>query len=146
MTYYVRGLSLVPLIKPGDRIDAVPVSCLEGQPEHGWLIILRSGGSENPLVKIIKAVPGDRFTLVPAQETGAQHLEINGVTAANSEGVPYRFHGNRARMIGIYESGYDGVIPEGAFLVLGDDPHGSLDAGKIGLIHISDVIAVAPPP
>ena len=43
------------------------------------------------------------------------------------------------RLLALYEKDYQGVIPAGAFLILGNAPGGSLDSTQFGLVSQEDL-------
>ncbi|MDZ4221864.1 MAG: S26 family signal peptidase, partial [Patescibacteria group bacterium] len=84
------------------------------------------------LVKSVKAIPGDRLGL--AEQPGGSHILVNGEILVNSEGEPYLLPEHKAAMIGLYIRDYAGVIPDGAYLVLGNLVRGSTDSTIFGLV------------
>lgn len=132
----VHGNSLAPLAKDGAEIDGVRGDC--GAPKHGDFVLVDSPRNPNlPLIKIVFGVPGDKFRLKETE--GGHNLIINGTLAKNSEGKPYLFAGKRKDMLSLYE----GPIPANTYLILGNDPSGSTDSTRIGLVDKSAIAGVA---
>ncbi len=133
-TRIVRGTSLEPLIAHGTVVT------LAMDPTH-QLAIARNDlvvaniarHPEAPVLKIVRGVPGDRFGVAPAED-GMFHLLINGEVVKNSQGLPYRLGGPSARLINAYVHDDNGVMPAATYLLLGDDPSGSLDSTSFGLV------------
>jgi signal peptidase I len=112
-----------------------------GEVARGDLAIFRTGALERPVIKIIKAVPGDVFFV---DEQGL--LSVNGEVLKNSAGVDYTLPPEKMRMIELYETELGGVIPPGTYLMLGDNPRGGLDSSQIGLVDRKDIIMFGPAP
>ncbi|MFA5442008.1 MAG: S26 family signal peptidase [Candidatus Paceibacterota bacterium] len=66
---------------------------------------------------------------------------VNNKIVKNSEGKPYLISGNAYKMLSLYEKDYKGVIPENAYLLLGNLIFGSLDSTHFGLIDKSGIVA-----
>jgi hypothetical protein len=62
----------------------------------------------------------------------------------NSIGEPYSLTPIGKKMISIYARDFNNIMPEGAYLVLGDDPLGTVDSSRFGLIGKADILAVYP--
>lgn len=113
-----------------------PVSCA-GMIRRGDLVIFRTGAHGQPVIKIARAIPGDRFAL---NEAGTVH--VNGAVLKNSMGDPYDLLPTARRMLQSYEHAYNGILPAGTYLLLGDGAQGALDSSRLGLIHVSDFLMV----
>ncbi len=136
----VRGDSLSPLLPDGSRVMMKPAACA-GPVRRGDLVIFRTGAREQPVIKIAKGLPGDRFSI---DENG--FIIVNDIILKNSAGVAYRLPAQGSAMLLAYQDGYGGVIPAGAYLLLGDGANSVIDSARLGLIHISDFIMVGPRP
>ena len=138
-TRIVRGTSLEPLIAHGTVVT------LAMDPTH-QLVIARNDlvayntarDPEAPVLKIVRGIPGDRFGVVPVQD-GIFHLLINGEIVKNSRGLAYRLGGPSARLINAYAHDDNGVMPANIYLLLGDNPSGSLDSTRFGLVGRSGI-------
>lgn len=132
----VRGNSLSPLLESGADVMMKPAACA-GPVRRGDLVIFRTGAREEPVVKIVRGLPGDRFEV---DEGG--FILVNGSELQNSAGERYRLSPARRGMLRAYSSGYGGVIPQDTYLLLGDGPKGALDSSRIGLVHVSDFVMI----
>lgn len=134
----VMGESLRGLIESGSKIKVLEnyYSCQKVERED--IIAYRYGGSTEPLIKIVKAVPGDKFSL--KKSDSGWNIMVNGKVVVNSEKKPYNIGDAGYRMISLYVKDYEGVIPDDAYLILGNDPAGSLDSTIFGLAGKSDFI------
>ena len=144
--YKIEGTSLAPAIANGTILTVTtgPQCPLAKLIRPNSLVIFHNGQASQPVIKQVKALPADTFhlTLTPA---GA-HLTVNGRTATNSTGTPYLLGAAHARMLNLYAQSYNGTIPPNAYLVMGDNPSGTLDSTRYGLINLTDIIAVANQP
>ena len=132
----VRGASLSGLLGPGATIKIAVgfYACHDVQRED---VVAYSGGAA-PIVKVVKGLPGDKFHLQQAE--GGWRLLINGELARNSLNEPYLLSEGGYKMLSLYESGYNGVIPSGSYLILGDLAGGTLDSSIFGLIDKDDIL------
>lgn len=131
-TAEVRGGSMNPLLKAGDSVKIDYGYYDKHEVQRGDIVVCRFSFRQDLLIKIARAVPGDRFALEELPDGGAR-LVVNGTVVENSEGRPYEFNGRRKRMLGVYARDYGGVIPPDSYLLLGDAAEGSLDSGRFGL-------------
>ncbi len=135
-----------PRIAPGQLIEIQqgPAECL-GTLKHGDVVLFHSDSSRVPLIKALRGLPGDKLAVTDGK------IVINGTAAANSAGEPYRLSPPRAAMIALYVHDDHGVIPPDSFLVMGENPAGSLDSSRFGLVARQAIIgklietATAPP-
>lgn len=137
----VRGNSMTPLLKDGEKVKIDYGYYKTHEIRRGDIVICRFAFRHNPVIKTIRAVPGDRFGLEKVK--GGTRLLVNGSVVKNSAGVPYRFSGRQERMLSLYERDYHGVVPPNAYLLLGDFPEGSLDSSRIGLVGRDAIIGKA---
>jgi len=128
----VRGNSLSPLLKAGDGVKIYYGFYDTHEVQRGDIVVCRFSFRRDPLIKIARAVPGDRFALEERAD-GVSLLLVNGAVLENSAGRPYEFTGRRKRMLALYARDYKGVIPPDSYLLLGDAAEGSLDSGRFGL-------------
>ena len=141
--FYVTGSSLAPLLHEGDTVKGrLGADC--GDPARGDLILFRHLGFKVPLIKIVIGVPGDHFDL--KADGGRWNLLLNGAPARNAEGLPYRLAHGRDYMLRLYIQGTGGVIPPDNWLVMGDNPAGTDDSSRYGLIPRAAVLGTASPP
>lgn len=138
----VRGNSLSPLIKDGTGIKADFGFYGAHEIMRGDIAVCKLPGRTAPVVKLVRAVPGDRFAL-KEQEDGGALLLINGAELKNSAGILYKFSGKRKQMLQLYEKDYNGLIPAGSYLLLGDVPGGSLDSTRFGLLRREAIMGKA---
>jgi len=135
----VRGNSLDPLIKPGQTIKALFGYYDCNKIRRGDIVLFDYAGNKNFVIKIIKGISGDKFEL---RKTGSGwNIIVNNQIVKNSESEPYLISGNAYKMLFLYEKDYKGVIPENAYLLLGNRVSGSVDSTTFGLVDKSGIVA-----
>jgi len=139
----VRGDSLSGLIKDGKHLKIL-VGYYQCHPvEREDIVAYNYAGNQAPLLKIAKAVEGDKFALVKARAGDCWNLLINGRIAETSAKAAYCFDGRGYRMLSLYEKDYGGSIPKDALLILGNQTSGSLDSSRFGLMSVRDLLGKA---
>lgn len=131
----VKGDSLAPILNPGDEVKILfnYYECYDIEP-NDIVAYHFAGQPDEPIIKIIKAVPGDSFKL---QKTGSiWQIFVNDKILKNSQGMPYTLPEPKQKMLALYQ----GALKENTYLILGNLPEGSLDSARFGLIHKSDVL------
>ena len=138
----VRGSSLDPLIKNGEIVKVLfgYYGCNEIQRND--IVLYSYAGNENPIIKIVRGVPGDSYELKKAG-FGEWHILINGQVLKNSEGKSYSVSGNKYKMLSLYEDDCENGIPPNTYLILGNLVSGSQDSTRFGLIDKSDILGKA---
>lgn len=134
----VSGLSLAGFLEPGSRVRVAFGYYACNPVTRGDVVLYRDSGDVNPLIKIVKAVAGDHFALALAE--GGGKLVVNGEVLKTTTGGVYRFSEASSRLLSLYERDYQGVVPEGAALILGNVPGGSRDSSQFGLISVDALI------
>lgn len=135
----VQGTSFSPFIEPGTKIKALFGYYNCHDIKRGDIVLFNYPGFKNPLLKVVKGIPGDKFEL--KETSGGWNIVINGKIIKNFENKAYLISGNRYKMLSLYEKDYKGVIPENAYLLLSDQIFGSLDSTRFGLVDKSGIIA-----
>jgi len=133
----VRGDSMSPLIKNGQTITVLKGYYNCHKVKRNDVILLRYAGNKNPLIKIVKAIPGDSWHL--ENSNGCYHIIVNGNIVKNSEGKNYCLSGKKAKMLQLYASDYP-IIPQNAYLVLGNKVEGTMDSTRFGLLGKDNII------
>ena len=131
----VEGNSMSPRIHDGNEIKVrlnAPV-CAEPM-RRGMVLLLSTNSHRLPLIKALRGLPSDTFAVKNGQ------IVINGHVAKNSEGVAYQLSGPRAAMIDLYVQEFHGRIPPDMYLVMGEDPHGTIDSSRFGLIERAQIL------
>ena len=136
----VSGNSLSGIVESDEIVNLLLgyYGCNEIKRED--IVAYNYAGNENLIIKIVKALPGDSFSLNASEEGFSWNLFINGEIAANSENQPYTLNENEHNMLSLYERDYHGVAPESSYLILGNMASGSVDSTVFGLVHKSDIL------
>lgn len=132
----VRGGSLTPLIRNGATITLQEGYYKCNAIKREDVVELLIGGRK--IIKIVKGLPGDVIAL--SQSHDGWNILINGSVVKNSQGVSYVINDYHARMLSLYIKEYNGIIPDGAYLVLGNQPQGTIDSTQFGLVSNADII------
>jgi len=135
----VRGNSLDPLIKSDQTIKALFGYYDCNKIKRGNIVLFDYAGNKNSVIKIVKGISGDKFEL--RKSDSGWNILINDQIVKNSENEPYLVSGNAYKMLSLYERDYKGIIPEDAYLLLGNRISGSVDSTTFGLIDKSGIIA-----
>lgn len=138
----VRGNSLTPLLNAGDSVKIDYGFYDTHEIQKGDIVVCRFSFRQDPVIKIVRAVPGDGFGLKD-MEDGSALLLINGAELKNSSSRLYKFSGKRKQMLLLYAKDYKGVIPANSYLLLGNIAEGSLDSSRFGLVDREVIIGKA---
>lgn len=128
----VQGSSMRGIVEDGDVVTILYGYYGCHIPLRDEVAAIHYAGNKNPLIKVIKGVPGDVFALQSVN--GGQTLLINHRPVFTSTGAQYVFSAQKARVFSLYIRDYQGVIPENAYLVLGNLSDGTMDSSQFGLI------------
>lgn len=124
LSFEVRGNSLSPIVESGQTLLVNENYSECGGIKKEDLIVYNWTGNEDPIVKKVKAVPGD-----PVQLDGC-NIKVNGEKIETTTGEPYCISGNRRSMIGLYTS--QNIT---GYLLLGNQPGGTLDSTRFGIVE-----------
>lgn len=137
--FEVRGDSLAPLINPGQTIKLV-YGYYDYQPvKREDIIAYNYAGNAVPIIKIIKAIPGDKWELKKNDQSDSYRIIVNGQSLKNSLGEFYQIPEAEIKMLKLYVRDYP-IIPLNTYLILGNRTAGTLDATRFGLINKKDII------
>lgn len=128
----VRGASLGDQLKEGTEVTLLKGYYKCNEPKLGDIIAFNASGYADPVIKVVKAVPGDTFALSKTEE--GNRLIINGKVAQTFDGTPYTLSDNRYKFLKMYEDGFKGIVPADAYILLGNVPSGSIDSIFYGFI------------
>lgn len=132
----VRGHSLSPLIKNGQEVEALMGYYDCNEVSRGDIALYSYPGSSDPLIKVVRGIPGDKFTL--SRVDGGWNILINDEPLKTSTGEYYLVNGKKYQMLSLYETD---SIPENTFLILGEMIGGGIDSTSFGLVDKSSLIA-----
>lgn len=132
----INGNSLSGIFESGDCVKVLYGFYGCNQVKREDIVVYDQTGSKNPIIKIVKAVPGDKLFF----RNGDSKLIINGKPVANSKGDGYSFA--ETKMLELYANDYP-IIPKDTYLILGNNPHGTFDSSHFGLVDGEDIIGKA---
>ena len=136
----VRGDSLRPIIEPNQEVVILYnyYSCFDIKRDD--IIAYNYAGQENPIIKFVKGLPGDKFYLKKQGSTERWSIMINDEPVKNSEANAYSLPKEKYQMLYLYARDYDTTIPPDSYLILGNSTLGSLDSTRFGLVHKTDIL------
>lgn len=142
-TKTVKGNSLSGFLENGTEVKVINnfYKCTDNEVKRDDVILFSYSGNKDPLIKIVKAVPGDKFALFHVGN--GWNISINDEMLTNSKGDLYLINRERYEMLALYEKDYHGVIPPNSYLILGNLTEGSTDSTQFGLVDKGSLIAKA---
>ncbi len=140
--FEVHGNSLVPFINPGQVIKLAYGYYNCHPVKRKDIIVYKYAGHDVPIIKIISAIPGDKWYLEKDNYQDSYRIIVNDMPLKNSEGKYYQIYENKIKMLKLYAKSYP-IIPDNTYLILGNKITGSLDATQFGLISKSDITGKA---
>lgn len=134
----VRGSSMEPVLKDGQEIKILwgYYQCYPVLRED--IVIYNFKGNSNPIIKRVKGIEGDNFSLKKVDDGWI--IILNGQPLKNSLGQTYLLSEKAFRMLSLYERDYQGKIPDKAYLILGENINGGLDSRFFGLVGKDDIL------
>jgi len=131
--YTVSGDSMLPTLKPGDK-----VKLLVRPPEQikrGALVAIKFSSRKRKMVKRLIAIAGDRVEIIQGQ------IKLNGTWLDTSWWpASRRLEKRRYKLLAIQLSRYNHIIPTGSVVVMGDNIKRSFDSGKYGLVSVKQIL------
>ncbi|MEA1924505.1 MAG: signal peptidase I [Candidatus Altiarchaeota archaeon] len=137
--FEVRGNSLAPLIKPGQTIKLLYRYYDSHPVDREDIIAYDYAGNSAPIIKIVKAIPGDKWHLEKDDQRDSYQVIVNDKPLRNSVDRIYQIPESNIQMLKLYAKSYP-TLPEDTYLLLGNQPGGSLDATRFGLIDRTDIL------
>ncbi len=134
---YMRGL-----YSEGQELKALPGWYRCHPLVRGDTVLYRYVTTADPVVKVVRAIPGDRFALSPDRKKRGWNLKVNGDFILSADGyTPYFFGAETPPTLSLYEKTRHGILREGEAIVLSAFPPGDRDSGLFGLAAINDLVA-----
>jgi signal peptidase I len=134
----VSGSSLAGVLEAGEKIKIMYDYYQCHEVQRGDIVVFQPDPEMNPVVKIIKGLPGDSLSL--SGDGKNWNILVNGEILKTSTGDAYQVNDQAFQMLSLYIRDYQDKIPPKAHLLLGNAISGSSDSTKYGLIDISDII------
>jgi len=134
------GRFMTGVVEEGKSYEALIGFYQCNLPQRGDVVLYRFSPLSDPVIKIVRAVEGDRFELVADKARGAWNLKINGhIHTYNEE--PYFFGGRGKPTLGLYEKDRNNTLGPNEVILFSLVPPGINDSGMFGLVHKNDLIA-----
>lgn len=120
----IKGASMMPNYPDGEYLLTERVSYYKGNPQRGDVVVFNPPVSEDEYIKRIIGLPGEKVSLqngkiyINGQQLKEEYLDPNLYTEGNS----------------YLEEGGEVVIPNGEYLVMGDNRPHSYDSRSWGPI------------
>lgn len=142
----VQGADMFPAYKEGQtlhfRVRGAEGACdVADGLNVGDVVLFQTAQEDRQIPLFVKATPGATLALKENEE-GRSAILVNGEQAVNSQKQPYLLSSAKAQMIALYIDSYKGVVPGGAYLLLGDNPEGGYDSTRLGLLDKQDFVGV----
>lgn len=137
--FEVCGNSMAPLIKSGQIVNLFREYYDFHPVERGDIVLYDYAGNDAPIIKIVKAVPGDNWRIEKDEDKNSYQIIVNGEPLKNSEGRYYQISESKIKMLENYAESYP-VLQSGTYLILGNKIRGSMDATRFGLIGKNDIL------
>lgn len=110
----------------------------------GDLVLYRYSQHSDPVVRMVTAIPGDKFRVVKNKEMGAWNLKVNGILVraheAENKNRSYYFGAELPPPLGLYERANKGVLKSERVIISSSFPPGNMDSGTLGVISLEDII------
>ncbi len=136
----VRGDSMRGLVDTGEQVQLLFGYYKCNEVERWDIVAYNFAGDDVPIIKTIHGIPGDVFKITRGVDL-YWRLVINDEIQKTSEAKEYFFDENTKKMLSLYEESYHGIIPEDAYLILGNVVTGSVDSSRFGLVGKQDILA-----
>lgn len=118
----VRGDSMQPILRSGQNITVSTGYYTCRDVSVGDIVVMNWSGNDAPIVKTVKAVPGDMLRVEGCQ------VYRDGDPVRLWNATPYCLDGQAQDMLSIYEGNASG------YLLLGTNPSGGVDSTRFGLV------------
>ncbi|TVR82294.1 MAG: signal peptidase I [Chitinophagaceae bacterium] len=132
-TYRVSGQSMSGIVEEGEKVLLAKGFYKCNPVERDDIVLYDYAGSDIPLIKSVKGLPGDSIQL----KNGILH--INGEAIKTASGNFYKPDSQAMTMLNLYINRHNQIIPARAFLLLGSKSN-TLDSGSFGWVSQRNLI------
>lgn len=144
-TLPVSGHSMTGLVEDGKTLTA-EFGHYDCQPvmRDDW--VLYRFGEQRSYVKVVRGLFPDRFSVEPIVNDEGGHepgwqIFLNGKLLTTSTGEPFRLEPHKGGQLRDEAQMYNGKIPLGKFLIMGNRPEGTHDSSWYGLVNRNQLLA-----
>lgn len=138
---YLRGL-----IKKGQSFDVLMSYYDCHEPKPGDLVLYRFSSKSEPVVKIVRAIPGDEFELTENSQLRRWEIKVNGEDLIYRQNKYYFGRVNDRHPMKKYHDLYSGEIQSGDFIIFSLIPPGLQDSGTLGPVRKENILGKVLPP
>jgi signal peptidase I len=144
-TLPVSGRSMTGLVEDGEMLTA-EFGQYDCQPVMRGDWVLYRFGNARSYVKVVRGLFPDRFAVEPiVNDQGDDEpgwlIFLNGKRLTTSTGEPFRLEPHKGAQLRDEEQMYNGKIPLGKFLIMGNRPEGTHDSSWYGLVNRNQLLA-----
>jgi signal peptidase I len=133
--FETRGNSMAGIYTAGDDIVGLMNYTQCNNLTRYDHVLVNKAGNDAPILKRLMGVPGDHWHL------NGSNIIVNDETLTTTLGEEYSLTSKGIRMLSLYTEDYP-VIENGTYLILGNQPSGSFDAARFGLIGGEQIIGI----
>ncbi len=133
----VSGGSMSGIVEDGQKITVLKNYYSCNEVKRNDVVIYNYAGNPDPLIKIVRAIPGDKWTI--KLDSQGYEIIVNGNPLKTSRGEIYQIPTGRIQILKLYSVSYP-IIPANTYLILGNLSEGSIDSVRFGLIGKSDIV------
>lgn len=139
-TFTMNDNYMTGLINRGEVFEVMVDYYKCNPPQAGDVVLYKPSSAKEPVVKIIRAVPDDKFELIQDRRKNRWNIEINGDVLAHRN-EPFYF-GNRSTESPLekYLKSRGSRLEAGELLVFSYKPPGIQDSGSLGPVRIDDIV------
>ena len=136
----VSGHSMTGLVEDGEQLKAQfgYYDCTSVKRDD-W--VLYRFGNQRSYVKVVRGLYPDHFAIEPSTTGQGWHIRVNNTVLTNSTGQPFVLEAHKGKQLRDEAKLYQGQIPRGKFLIMGNLLEGSHDSSWYGLINRDQLLA-----
>ena len=136
----LRDDQLYPLLRKGEtvRIKVGYYSC--HRPQRGELVYYRFSPLMEPVVRVLRALPGDRYGVVPHSERRGWSVKIQGDLMKTGGKDHYFGVPAAAPILKLFEGQNQGTLKPNEVLVFSLSMPGDTDSGAFGVANMADML------
>lgn len=133
---YMKGI-----LNPGEKFKVI-MNYYDCNPvQRNDLVYYQISTTLEPVVKIVRGIPGDTFKVVKDTKMKAWNLLINDqMMKSFLDGSNYFFGGESKPTLTLYERSHNNKILQNEVLLLSSWPPGDKDSALFGIFNIVDVV------
>lgn len=129
----VFGQSMEPTLHEGNRLFVSKIHYRLGQPKRGDIVIFYSAAEQKILIKRIIALPGEKY-----------EIDLKGEVYIDDSSIPLMEpYTLEEEYVDKNYSFTQGIVPDNAVFVMGDNRNDSQDSRILGYIPVKSLIGVA---